>query len=206
VTLSPRERLHRLIAELRAGSLDTESFCSRFETTYNVDLDKQSLTPVEAEAFAELFEIAVWYSPFPDERARIPNYRNEQDIALAVEHAAQRLGERDAGNARITKLEAAVLGAFVAAFRDDARLVPEHLTVESRETDPVGFFTHIERNESAHVFSDNRSLRWGGLGARFGEVGTGFVVFVDGGCLTMIEGYTYGDAWPPGEPDSYFSI
>ena len=90
VTESPRERLHQFIAELRAGLLDTRSFCSRFETTYNLELDKQTLTPVEAEAFAELFEQVVWYSPFPDERAQIPNYRSEADIALAVEHAAQR--------------------------------------------------------------------------------------------------------------------
>lgn len=93
MTEPPRERLHRLIAEFRAGSLDTESFCSRFETTYNLELDKQTLTPAEVEAFAELFEQVVWYSPIPDERAQIPNYRSEEDIALAVEHAAQRLGE-----------------------------------------------------------------------------------------------------------------
>jgi hypothetical protein len=96
VTESPRERLHRLIAEVRAGSLDTEAFCSRFETTYNLELDKTTLSNAEGEAFAALFDQVVWYSPFPDERTQIPNYRSEQDIARAVELAVQRLGEEPA--------------------------------------------------------------------------------------------------------------
>ena len=53
---SPQVRLHRLIAEFRAGSLDTESFCLQFEHTYNMELDKRALTAGEAEAFAALFE------------------------------------------------------------------------------------------------------------------------------------------------------
>lgn len=93
MTESPRERLHRLVVEFRAGSLDAESFCARFETTYNLELDKKTLSSVEAEAFGALFEQVIWYSSIPEESAQIPNYRSEEDIALAVEHAAQRLGE-----------------------------------------------------------------------------------------------------------------
>jgi hypothetical protein len=88
---SPRDRLHRLVAEFRAGVLDTESFCARFENTYNLELDKATLPPGEGEAFAALFEQVIWYSPLPDERRRIPNYRSEEEIARAVEQAAQRL-------------------------------------------------------------------------------------------------------------------
>lgn len=82
-------RLHRLLAEFRAGKLDTETFCAQFERTYNLELDKSALTPAEAAAYGPLFEQVVWYSPFPDERARIPNYRSEADIARAAEAASR---------------------------------------------------------------------------------------------------------------------
>jgi hypothetical protein len=96
VSESPRLRLRRLVAEFRSGKLDAESFCPRFENTYNLELDKRTLSRDEAEAFAALFEQVIWYSPFPDERRQIPNYRSEEDIARAVELAAQRLGEEPA--------------------------------------------------------------------------------------------------------------
>jgi hypothetical protein len=81
------------MAEFQSGKLDAESFCSRFEHTYNMELDKRTLSFKEAEAFAVLFEQVIWYSPFPDERQQVPNYRSEVDIARAVELAIQRLGE-----------------------------------------------------------------------------------------------------------------
>jgi hypothetical protein len=91
VTESPRDRLHRLIYEFRAGSLDTESFCARFENTYNLELDKGTLAPAEASTLAELFEQVIWYSPFGQERQQIPNYRSDEDITRAVELAVQHL-------------------------------------------------------------------------------------------------------------------
>ena len=90
---SPRLRLHQLIADLQSGSLKTELFCSQFEHTYNIELDKQTLTSAEAVAFAALFEEVVWYSPLREERTQIPNYRSEEQIARAVERAVQHLGE-----------------------------------------------------------------------------------------------------------------
>lgn len=75
--------------------LNVESFCQQFEHTYNMELDKGCLAPVEANAFAALFEQVVWYSPFADEVNRIPNYRGVEDIAKAVELVAQQLGEED---------------------------------------------------------------------------------------------------------------
>ena len=90
---TPQLRLRRLIDECRSGLLDLVSFCDQFEHTYNMELDKKSLSPAEADAFAPLFEQVVWYSPFPDEVRRIPNYRSDEDIARAVERAAKRLSE-----------------------------------------------------------------------------------------------------------------
>jgi len=114
--------------------------------------------------------------------------------------------EVDNDATRITRLEAAVLSVFSASVREAARLVPGHLRVQRREIEPVGFFTRLEPTEATRVFPNNRNLAWSGLGARFGTVDVGFVVFVNAGCVTMIEGYTYGDDWPSGEPDALYSI
>ncbi len=72
--------------------METEAFRIQFEQTCNMELDKTTLSPAEAEAFAALFEEVVWYSPFPEERARIPSYRGEAEIRAAAESAAARIG------------------------------------------------------------------------------------------------------------------
>lgn len=89
----PRLRLHRLVQEFRAKTLDTKTFCEQFERTYNLELDKTSLSGREATAFGQLFEEVVWYSPFHEDRAEYPGYRTEFDIARAAENAAQQLAE-----------------------------------------------------------------------------------------------------------------
>lgn len=94
---TPRLRLHRLVHELRAGSLGIEAFCAQFEHTYNLELDKSTLSPDEAAAFSQLFEQVVLYSPFPEDRAEYSGYRSEADIARAADDAAQRLAERGDG-------------------------------------------------------------------------------------------------------------
>jgi hypothetical protein len=58
-----------------------------------MELDKRTLTSLEADAFAALFEQVIWYSPLAEERQQIPNYRSEEEIARAVELAVQRLGD-----------------------------------------------------------------------------------------------------------------
>jgi hypothetical protein len=92
VNESPGDRLRRLLSEFQAGSLEAESFCAQFEHTYNLELDKSTLSASEAAAFGQLFEQVIWYSPLPDERRNIPNYRSEEDIARAVAIAAGILG------------------------------------------------------------------------------------------------------------------
>jgi hypothetical protein len=87
-----RRRLRRLLAEYQSGALNTETFCIQFEHTYNMELDKKTLSASEALAFSDLFERVIWYSPFAEERANVPNYRGDAEIREAVERAAQRMG------------------------------------------------------------------------------------------------------------------
>ncbi len=93
---SQRLRLRQLVAQFLGGTMDVRSFTSQFEHTYNIELDKRTLTPAEAAAFGALFEEVIWYSPFPEDRIRIPNYRGDGEIRKAAELAAQRMGPETA--------------------------------------------------------------------------------------------------------------
>jgi len=85
------ERLRELIRLLREGAVTVEEFCRDFETTYNLRVEKAQLSEPEAAAYAALFEKVIWYSPFPEERKRIPNYLGEKEILDAALSAEARL-------------------------------------------------------------------------------------------------------------------
>ncbi len=94
VERAPRERLYWLIESFESGALDVAVFCREFEHTYNLELDKTTLSPIEASAFSDLFEKVIWYSPCPEERTRIPNYLSEEQIRAAVDEASRLLKGR----------------------------------------------------------------------------------------------------------------
>lgn len=85
--IDERKQLYELLLRFRCGELAAGEFCSRFETIYNLQLDKSTLSATEAVAFREVFDKVVWYSPSPTERARIPNYVNEIDVMSACRSA-----------------------------------------------------------------------------------------------------------------------
>jgi hypothetical protein len=74
----------------------------------------------------------------------------------------------------------------------------ESVKVKKRAMTGAGFLTEFEPSPELKAFGDGVSLRWGNVGARLGgtAVETGYLVYVDGGCITAVEGYTYGDEWP----------
>ncbi|AKU92477.1 hypothetical protein [Vulgatibacter incomptus] len=62
----------------------------------------------------------------------------------------------------------------------------------------VGFMAEFVDSEELQVFDAEVSLRWGDVGARLNSerIETGYLVYVDAGRVSTIEGYTYGDEWP----------
>jgi len=81
------ELLHKLLSDYLRDTIGTALFCDNFETTFNFDVDRHELTPREKAVFGQLFDQVVYYSPFPDERAQIPNYKSEDDIIQAARDA-----------------------------------------------------------------------------------------------------------------------
>ena len=74
----------------------------------------------------------------------------------------------------------------------------EAVNVVDRELSGLGFLAEFERSEELKLFDAEVSLRWGKVGARLNasKIETGYLVYVDDGYITAVEGYTYGDEWP----------
>ena len=92
MTQSPASQpLRILVAKFIDQKLDAPTFCAWFEQAYNFDTEKAELTVDESAVFEALFNEVVYFSPFPDERATVANYRGEDDIFDAARAAQLKL-------------------------------------------------------------------------------------------------------------------
>lgn len=110
----------------------------------------------------------------------------------------------------LTALEAAVLDLLLAGddpwlgvLREQRRL----LRVVDREHTGVGFFTSFDMHADAPRLDGRPSLRFGDVHADIDGLphGAGFVLVVDDGLMTMLEGYCYDEAWSP-KADAPFAL
>jgi hypothetical protein len=102
---------------------------------------------------------------------------------------------------RATEIEKVVIESMLA----DCELKPirstvnfDGVNVSDREFSGVGFLTEFEQSQELKLFDAGVSLRWGKVGARLNasRIETAYLVYIDDGYLTSVEGYTYGDEWP----------
>src|SRR6266404_7198818 len=113
-------------------------------------------------------------------------------------------------SADLTPLESAVLEKLLIKHGEPFHTIRKqlaHASVSSREFTGVGFFTHFTIPSEAPVRRDLDSTELGDVGAQIRGLqdGAGFLLFVRDGVVTMLEGYTYGDAaWP--DPITEFSV
>jgi hypothetical protein len=81
---SARETAVDLMDRLLSGELTVGDFCAQYEQHFNFDWPNRGLE-AQAELFGKLFEVVVWYSPYPDERRVTPNYTGEADVIGVVQ-------------------------------------------------------------------------------------------------------------------------
>jgi len=101
----------------------------------------------------------------------------------------------------LTTLEKAVLEKLLERRGepfDTLRRQVSCASVSKREFSGVGFFTEFALPASAQVARDVPDMTIGDVGAEIPtlEHGAGFVLFIRGGVVTMLEGYTYDESWP----------
>jgi hypothetical protein len=101
----------------------------------------------------------------------------------------------------ISELEAAVISRML----NDHQLAPSRRTLEpsslmvtERNVSEVGFIASFARTVGAKLFGGDFSMRWGKVVGRLNAaVDVDFVVYIDDGYLTGVEGCTFGgEAWP----------
>jgi hypothetical protein len=102
--------------------------------------------------------------------------------------------------ADLEPLEAAVLDLLLAGDHPVLAALRDQLagaTVKGRQHTGVGFFTDFSPAKDA-VPAPVRKLRFGDVQATIDGLqhGADFVLFVDDGLLTMLEGFSYDEPWP----------
>ncbi|OGN42704.1 MAG: hypothetical protein A2623_11695 [Caulobacterales bacterium RIFCSPHIGHO2_01_FULL_70_19] len=80
-----------LIEAVQQGSMSVGDFSSSVEHEWNFGDERATLAEPEKAAIKRMFDVVVYYSPYPDERARIPSYRDENDVLQAAQQCRQSL-------------------------------------------------------------------------------------------------------------------
>ena len=101
----------------------------------------------------------------------------------------------------LNEFESAVLAKLLAG--DDPLLVAlrsqaEKARLASREHTGAGFYLTFDIPADIPPLSQQPDLYFGDVKAKLSGLkhGAGFVVFVTGGRLDMLEGYSYDEPWP----------
>lgn len=101
----------------------------------------------------------------------------------------------------MNELEAAVIDMLLAGERPALaclRTQRQRMRVERREYTGVGFFTEFRHPDDVVRLPSSRRIRFGDVHADIDGLahGAGFLLFIDNGLITMLEGYTYGgESW-----------
>lgn len=85
-----------LIDAAQDGSIAVGDFASAIEHEWNFGEERGTLSERDRTAVKELFDVAAYYSPHAEERARIANYRDEQDVLRAAQ-ACRKILTADVG-------------------------------------------------------------------------------------------------------------
>jgi hypothetical protein len=100
----------------------------------------------------------------------------------------------------LNKLEKMIIIQFLT--RKDVSIQDENaffsdLSIENREFTGVGFITELNQSEKLKIDVNGESYKWGDLGAKLNfSVDTGYLIYVENGYISAIEGYTYAEDWP----------
>ena len=103
---------------------------------------------------------------------------------------------------KLNELEREVLARFLADQElrfSEKKIDVDAVNVTDRSFTGIGFMTDVQKDENVRILDEARSVRWCKVAARLNDeqIETGYVVYVDGGYLSGLEGFTYGgQEWP----------
>jgi hypothetical protein len=92
--VSWENRAVQLFERLLSSDLSVSEFCDQYEPLWNFDLFSSSELGVKASVFEKVFDAVVWYSPFPEDRASYPGFKDEESIIAIVREALAEIKRR----------------------------------------------------------------------------------------------------------------
>ena len=78
------DRLVRLLRSVCDGEIEVEAFCTEFEYLWNFEREPNEMAGMVKQRLKRVFDVVTWYSPYPDERKRIPGYKDEAAVLAAA--------------------------------------------------------------------------------------------------------------------------
>lgn len=101
----------------------------------------------------------------------------------------------------LTPLEQAVIDMLLEKQGEPFAIIREqllHATIAERRFTGAGFFTDFVIPPDAPVRRDLADMTIGDVVAKFPSLqhGASFLLFIRGGVVSMLEGYTYDESWP----------
>lgn len=84
---SDLKRLKDTLNEFCQGSMDVSTFCQRFESLWNFEVERLSFSSEELAALDALFDEVALFSPLPRAEWGYPGYRDESQVRLAASFA-----------------------------------------------------------------------------------------------------------------------
>jgi hypothetical protein len=85
------KEIRELLSSVKEGKLTVTKFTDEFSRLFNLELDKTIVSSSEVKILSNVFNVVIWYSPYPDERESIPNYVGEAEVLEAVDQAIRAL-------------------------------------------------------------------------------------------------------------------
>lgn len=84
-------RLRALIEHVVQTKSHVGKFCEQFERIFNNESDPSDFTDSERIIYAGLFDVVSWFSPYVEDRAEVPNYKDEDAVIEAAQKALSEL-------------------------------------------------------------------------------------------------------------------
>lgn len=105
-------------------------------------------------------------------------------------------------NGNLSEFERQIIEALVDRHPQAVTLKhqAERSQVRSREMTGVGFFLHLQVDDSAERLHDVPDRLWvRGVSAELAGLahGAGFAMLIERGAIHLVEGFTYDEPWPP---------
>jgi hypothetical protein len=89
-----KRRIYQLIDMYLSGQIDAWSFCNDYYYCYDLELDSNTLTELEANVFSELGTVSGRFTNIEEDLKKYPGtYFSEEQLKLKIIEAKEKLTE-----------------------------------------------------------------------------------------------------------------